>query len=195
MPLQIPLLDCVQVHTIQQWVLAGAPQADVAFEDPGAPARGVVPATAETLEIPACPEIPRAMRTYRADIEPIFGTEADLDRNLDADGGVCTPGPNKPCARCIYCHYRGSTTPADLTDVFNPVTGLVNAPARRSGNLMRVAPGNLEDSLLIQKLRYELFTTGFARSDYGAQMPYAFDELSRTQIETVRQWILEGAKP
>jgi hypothetical protein len=183
------------VHIIQQWVLAGAPQADVPFADPGAAATAVVPETEETLEIPACPAIPAAMRTYRADIEPIFGTEADLDSNLAAGGGVCTPGPNKPCPRCIYCHYRGSATQPDLTDVFNPVTGLVNAPARRSGNLMRVAPGNLENSLLIQKLRYELFKTGFARSDYGAQMPYAFGELSRTQVETVRQWILDGAKP
>lgn len=195
MPLQIPLLDCLQVHIIEQWVLAGAPQGDVMFRDPGAPARGVVPATDETNEIPACPEIPEAMRSYRADIEPIFGTEADLDQTLNAQGGVCTPGPNRPCPRCIYCHYRGSQQVPDLTDVFNPVTGLVGAPARYRGNMMRVAPGDLENSLLIQKLRYERFTGGFARSDYGAQMPYSFDPLSRTQVETVRQWILEGAKP
>lgn len=195
MPLQIPLLDCEQVHIIEQWVLAGAPQADVAFQDPGAPARAAVPATDETKEIPACDAIAPATRTFRGDIEPIFGTETDLDQNLAAGGGVCTPGPDKPCPRCIYCHYQGSPTPPDLTDVFNPQTGLVNAPARYRGNMMRVAPGDLDNSLLIQKLHYERFTTGFARSDYGAQMPYSFDALSRTQVETVRQWILEGAKP
>lgn len=197
MPLQIPLLDCLQVHIIEQWVLAGAPQATVMFADPGAPARAAVPATAETNEIPACPAIPPAMRSYSNDIEPIFGTKADLDRMLDADGGVCTPGPNKPCPRCIYCHYEVSreTPLPDLTNVFDPVNGLVNAPARYRGNMRRVAPGDLENSLLIQKLRYERFTGGFARSDYGAQMPYSFDPLSRTQVDTVRQWILEGAKP
>lgn len=197
MPLQVPQLDCKQVHIIEQWVLANAPQGNVMFSDPGAPARALVPATDDTLEIPACPLIEPAMRSFIADIQPIFGTKADLDRNLAADAGVCTPGDNKPCPRCIYCHYEVSdTTPKpDLTDVFNPVTGLVNAPAKYRGNTMRVAPGSLENSLLIQKLHYELFTTGFARSDYGAQMPYSFDPLSRTQIETVRQWILEGAKP
>jgi hypothetical protein len=195
MPLQIPELDCEQVHIIEQWVMAGAPQGQVPFADPGAPARPIVPATDETLAIPACAAIPAAMRSFSSDIEPIFGTEQDLDRTLNTEGGVCTPGAGKPCPRCIYCHYQGSQTPPDLTDVFNPVTGLVNAPARYRGNMMRVAPGDLENSLLIQKLHYERFTTGFARSDYGAKMPYSFDPLSRTQIETVRQWILEGAKP
>jgi hypothetical protein len=100
------------------------------------------------------------------------------------------------CPRCIYCHYENGPNPPDLTDVFNSVTGLVDAPARGRADMKRVDPRHPENSLLIQKLHYENFATaGVARSDYGAQMPYSFDPLSPNQIETVREWILEGAKP
>jgi hypothetical protein len=147
-------------------------------------------------EIPARAAIPPATRTFGRDIQPIIGTENDLDRTLSTTGGVCTPTATKVCARCIYCHYENGPNPPDLTAVFDPVKGLVNAPARGRADMKRVDPGNPDNSLLIQKIHYENFATaGVARSDYGAQMPYSFDPLSRSQIETVRQWISEGAKP
>ena len=153
-----------------------------------------VPPTDETLGIPARDALPAATRSYTGDVEPIFGTEADLAATQE-DGGVCTPSDTKSCPRCIYCHYSGGSNPPDLTRVFDPMVGLVNVRSRYRSDMYRVQPGNLENSILIKKIHYELFKTGVARSDYGAQMPYDFDPLSATQIETVRQWILEGAKP
>jgi hypothetical protein len=196
MPLQIPLLDYVQVHIIEQWVIAGAPAVDTEFNDPGAPATGPVPAMDGKGAIEARDAIPAATRTFGRDIQPIIGTEADLSSTLSATGGVCTPSATKVCARCIYCHYENGPNPPDLTAVFDAEKGLVNAPARGRADMKRVDPGHPENSLLIQKIHYENFaTSGVARSDYGSQMPYSFDPLSASQIDTVRQWILEGAKP
>jgi hypothetical protein len=195
MPLVIPRLEYETVHVIEEWVKAGAPKADVMFQDPGAPAAASVPATVDHDEIPARPEIAPALRSFGADIQPIIGTEADLSRTLSNSGGVCTPSNTKVCPRCIYCHYENGPNPPDLTDVFNPVTGLVGADARYRAHMKRVDPGHPENSLLLEKLHYENFTNGVARSDFGAQMPYSYPAISPKQVETVRQWILEGAKP
>lgn len=196
MPLKIEPLDYVQVHIIEQWVIAGAPGVDTKFQDPGAPATPAVPAMGDKGAIPARDAIPAAMRSFGQDIQPIIGIQTDLDRTLSETGGVCTPTATKVCPRCIYCHYENGPNPPDLTAVFDPVKGLVNAPARGRADMKRVDPGHPENSLLIQKIHYENFaTSGVARSDYGAQMPYSFDPLTPNQVQTVRQWILEGAKP
>lgn len=196
MPLHIEPLDYVQVHIIEEWVKAGAPAPDTDFDDPGAPATGPVAATGSQGAIEARAAIPAATRRFSRDIQPIIGTEADLSRTLSETGGVCTPSANKVCPRCIYCHYENGPNPPDLTAVFDSEKGLVNAQARGRADMKRVDPGHPENSLLIQKIHYENFaTTGVARSDYGSQMPYSFDPLTSAQVDIVRQWILEGAKP
>jgi hypothetical protein len=192
MPLQIPQLEYEQVHAIEEWVRSGAGTG--MFQDPGAPAMPAQPATADRGAIPARPALEPKLRSYATDIQPIIGTEADL-RQTEADGGVCTPSEGKICPRCIYCHYEDGPNPPDLTDVFNPVTGLVGVKSGYRSDLYRVAPGNPDESLLIRKIHYENFTFGVARSDYGSQMPYSFPPLTTNQVATVRQWILEGAKP
>jgi len=196
MPLQLEPLNFEQVHVIEEWVKAGAPLPEQMFQDPGAPAAAAIPATEEQAAIPAHAAIAPQMRSFNKDIRPIIGTEDDLSRTLSETGGVCTPSAGKVCPRCIYCHYEDGPNLPDLTDVYDPINGLVGANARYRSDMKRVDPFHPENSLLIQKLHYENFPSGVvARSDFGAQMPYSFDALSRTQVETVRQWILEGAKP
>jgi hypothetical protein len=107
-------------------------------------------------------------------VQPIFG---------GTGGGAFFSG------KCVFCHYPDSPNPLDLTDPFGP-NGLVNVDATYRGDMKRVVPGDPENSLMILKVRAER-----ADSDIGAQMPYSFDELSQRQVETVRQWILEGARP
>jgi len=192
MPLEIKRLSPLQVHIIEEWVRAGATTA--AFQDPGAPAMPAVPASGDRGPIEAREMFPPATRSFANDIQPIIGTEDDLAAT-QAQDGVCTPGPNKVCPRCIYCHYEDGPNPPDLTEVFNSTTGLVGAKGRYRSDLFRVDPGNPDNSLLIRKIHYENFTVGIARSDYGSQMPYSFSKLSPNQVATVRQWILEGAKP
>jgi hypothetical protein len=114
---------------------------------------------------------------YFADnVRPIFGSE-------ESDGLFFS-------GKCVFCHYPGSPNPQlDLTDPFGP-NGLVNVDATYRGDIKRVQPNEPEESLLILKVRAQS-----ADGDIGAQMPYSFDKLTASQVETVRQWIVEGAKP
>jgi hypothetical protein len=112
---------------------------------------------------------------FENNVRPIFGRE---------DAG---PGPFY-AGRCIFCHYTGSPNPLDLSNPFGDDGLLVGASYR--ANMNRVEPGSPEDSLLILKVRAVR-----ADSDIGAQMPYSFNSLTTAQVDTVRQWILEGARP
>lgn len=91
--------------------------------------------------------------------------------------------------KCIFCHYEGTPNPPNLTDPFGR-EGLVNVPAIYRADMVRVLPGDPERSLLIQKIRLDA-----PDSIYGAQMPYSYNPLTSREIEIVRQWILEGARP
>jgi hypothetical protein len=109
--------------------------------------------------------------TFEAEIRPIFGREETL------------------AGSCIYCHYAGTPNEPDLTSPFGP-KGLINVEARYRADMVRVLPGSPDDSLMIWKVSIER-----ADSEYGAPMPYSYSALTASQIETVRQWILEGARP
>jgi hypothetical protein len=112
---------------------------------------------------------------FQQNVRPIFGSEN-------------SPGEYF-AGKCIFCHYSGSPNPLDLSNPFGP-NGLVNVPAVYRGDMVRVQPGSPDDSLLILKVRAVR-----PESDIGAQMPYSFTELTTSQIDTVRQWIVEGARP
>lgn len=165
MPLLVPRLKPDQVHLIEDWVTAGAPDGSQVF------------ATRDGV-----------MRNFAIHVQPIFGEEDKLRQS----NGVCNPAEGF-CGRCVLCHYRGTPNPPDLTDPFGP-NGLIFgtepiAAGYRSG-INRVQPGDPENSLLIHKIRAEA-----PSSDYGPQMPYSFDPLSSTQLDLVRRWIAEGARP
>ncbi len=109
---------------------------------------------------------------FEASVRPIFGT-AGL---LGAPGGQCS-----------YCHHPGGVPP-NLSDPFDPETGLVNVPAL-IGDRMRVLPGDPDQSFLITKVE------ATAHSDaIGYPMPMAYPPLTQAQVDIVRQWILEGAQ-
>jgi hypothetical protein len=113
---------------------------------------------------------------FRENVRPIFGSE-------DSTGAYIN-------GKCIFCHYTGSPNPLDLSNPFDPQNGLVNVPATYRGDMVRVQPGSPDDSLLILKVRAQR-----PESDIGAQMPYSFTKLTASQIDIVRQWIVEGARP
>lgn len=112
---------------------------------------------------------------FRDNIRPIFGSENSPGEYY---GG-----------KCIYCHYSGSPNPLDLSEPFGP-DGLVNIDATYRGDMVRVLPGDPDNSLLILKVRAQR-----PDSDIGAQMPYSYNPLTDSQVDLVRQWIVEGAKP
>jgi hypothetical protein len=66
----------------------------------------------------------------------------------------------------------------------------VNVNAISRPDMMRVTPGDPEASLLIHKVR-----PGSSVQEYGPPMPYSYSALNQAQVDLVRQWILEGARP
>ena len=101
-------------------------------------------------------------------VAEIFGTDP---LSLGVEAGACT-----------WCHYPGSDTRLDVTAPLDPVFGLVDVSAAVGGT--RVIPGNVEDSILIQKLE--------GTAD-GPAMPYNPARLSNGEIADLTQWIADGA--
>ena len=117
----------------------------------------------------------------------------------DRDSGVVDEPPDDPesllaqiqteifdvdCATS-GCHAgSGSFGGLDLSSVDDSYTNLVGVPATLDENLLRVDPGNPDESFLIHKLE----GTGA-----GSQMPLNAQPLSDDEIQLVRDWIAEGA--
>ena len=118
-----------------------------------------------------------ATRNFDPDITTIFGTQDD-DRQYT--GG-----------KCLFCHYDGTPNPPNLSDPFSRESdGVIGVNARYRADRVRIVPGNPDDSFLMQKVRADR-----PQSEIGANMPYSYSALSESQLEVVRQWILQGALP
>ena len=83
------------------------------------------------------------------------------------------------------CHVGGSPV---LPGVMNLRAGqayanIVNVPSLERANLLRVAPGDPENSYLVMKIE------GRA----GPRMPLNLPALSAEEIAVIRQWIADGA--
>lgn len=88
---------------------------------------------------------------------------------------------------CIGCH-AGANAPQGLRlDAANSFTSLVGVPARQNSSVLRVAPGNPDQSYLIQKLE--------GSASEGQQMPLGGPPVAQSTIDFVRQWISDGALP
>jgi hypothetical protein len=168
MPLQVPPLTGEEVELLEDWVFAGAPNGG--FMDRG-----------DRLQPQQ--RAPR-MRSFADDVRPIFGVEEGLNQV----NGVCRPGQDGVCARCVYCHYDGTPNPPNLSDPFG-IDGVVDVTSALRPDMKRVAPGDPDASLLIQKIRPG------TSSEFGARMPYSFPQLTPDQVSLVSQWIEDGARP
>lgn len=87
--------------------------------------------------------------------------------------------------KCGYCHYPGGNITPDLTNPFDPVTGVVGIDANLPG--MLVAPGDPDASVLIQKVDPAL------KANVGTMMPPQYEPLSPESVQRIRTWIAEGA--
>jgi hypothetical protein len=87
---------------------------------------------------------------------------------------------------CVHCH-AGANAPAQLRlDAANSYANLVGVPSRETGTL-RVAPGNANNSYIIQKLE--------GTASVGERMPAGLPALPQEDINVIRQWIGAGALP
>ena len=86
---------------------------------------------------------------------------------------------------CTNCH-AGATAPAGLRlDSANSFAMLVNVASTEVSTLMRVSPGDPDNSYLVQKLE--------GRAAVGARMPLGSPPLPQASIDLVRSWIAGGA--
>jgi len=108
---------------------------------------------------------------YASNIQRIFGTPGLL---------------GNPGGKCSYCHFDGGVEP-NLGDPFDPENGVVNVAATTEG-WTRVIPGDPDNSLLI--VRVEATET----TEAGDPMPKVYPTLTPAEIDTVTQWILDGAQ-
>ncbi|HEX5420983.1 MAG TPA: hypothetical protein VFY39_13365, partial [Gammaproteobacteria bacterium] len=88
---------------------------------------------------------------------------------------------------CTACH-AGASAPRGLRlDDANAYALLVGVASSEQPQLLRVDPGNPDQSYLIQKLE--------GSAAVGGQMPLNGTRLPQADIDVIRQWILDGAQP
>ncbi|HLP52371.1 MAG TPA: hypothetical protein VK154_15895, partial [Chitinophagales bacterium] len=98
-----------------------------------------------------------------------------------------------------YCHGSAHVSGLNFTgtssEVYNRLVNVapVNTTASAAG-LKLVSPGNPYLSLLMKKVSHGLDPKNSLAAGMGNTMPDNSDTLSKAQIETVRQWIVWGAK-
>ncbi len=121
---------------------------------------------------------------------------------LDANGEPLVPGAgnNGPLTAdfdsiqaqvftpiCTVCHI-GAGAPhglrLDAADSYHLLVGVASAEVP---SVLRVKPGDPDNSYLIQKLE--------GHAAVGARMPFGGPYLSGDVIAVIRQWILDGAAP
>jgi hypothetical protein len=166
MPPRPPPITSDQIATVQDWIAAGAEDGDV----------------------------------LRTRIAPIFGTAWSYSGDFCGRGGYAPA-----CILCISCHYEGAPTFPDLeipnfedanltseqidATVASWLEGLVGVPAHYRPDLQLIDVDNPERSFLLMKLAAQAPSTAV-----GAPMPYGYEPLDEAQVETIRQWIVEGAR-
>ncbi len=88
--------------------------------------------------------------------------------------------------RCTGCH-AGANAPLGLRlDATSSYGLLVGVPSVEVPALLRVEPGNPDDSYLVQKLE--------GTAAVGGQMPLSGPPVPAADILVIRQWIIDGAQ-
>ena len=85
------------------------------------------------------------------------------------------------------CHTGGNPPQGLDLSVGQAFSNLVNVASMEQSSVLRVAPGDPENSYLLHKIRGDAGIT-------GSQMPLGRTALSASEIELVRQWIEDGAQ-
>lgn len=93
-------------------------------------------------------------------------------------------------ARCAVCHVEGGVADRQGIELYVGVGEsygkLVDQPSSLQADLTLVIPGDAENSLLFQKI-------DSTRPPVGTRMPQLAAPLTEDQIETIKDWINQGA--
>jgi Bacterial Ig-like domain len=87
---------------------------------------------------------------------------------------------------CAQCHIGASAPEGLQLDAGHSYNLLVGVPSSEQPNLLRVKPGDPDDSYMVHKIE------GAPGID-GGQMPLGETPLPQATIDAIRQWITNGA--
>lgn len=90
-----------------------------------------------------------------------------------------------PTCATSGCHLGASAEQGLQLDEANSYAMLVDRPSTQVSSLLRVEPGDPDNSYLIQKLE--------GTASVGEQMPLDQPPLPQADIDVIRQWISDGA--
>jgi hypothetical protein len=88
---------------------------------------------------------------------------------------------------CTACHVGASAPQGLRLDDANSYALLVGVASAEAPSVLRVAPGDPDNSYLIQKLE--------GTAAVGERMPLGGTPLPQADIDVIRQWIIDGAMP
>lgn len=90
-----------------------------------------------------------------------------------------------PNCATVGCHLGGSAPQGLRLDDANSYGLLVGVASSQASSILRVSPGDPQNSYLIQKLE--------GTASVGAQMPLNAPPIDPASIDVIRQWIAAGA--
>jgi len=118
--------------------------------------------------VTACSSSPGAAGTgYRATVAPIFET------------------------KCTNCHWAGTPIQYQLQNPFDPNTGVVGRAGSwtMARHAIVVVAGQPDQSFLVDKVQ----ATDLNPDTEGASMPLNNPQVTATELDAIRTWILNGA--
>jgi hypothetical protein len=152
------------------------------------------------------PQLPPALRACVVFASLLIAACAGNGEGLDANGQPLAPGGSSlpPLSAdfdsiqaniftpiCSVCHIGGGAPEGLRLDAADSFNLLVGVPSTEVPSLLRVKPGDPDNSYIIQKLE--------GHAAVGAQMPFGCPTtqpcLTTSTIAFIRQWITDGAQP
>jgi hypothetical protein len=130
--------------------------------------------------VTACDESLTSLAGPTPNLEPTFSSiQANVFESTDSAGR----------SACVNCHTNAGRTPAANLNLLHDVAydQLVNRSSVEKAGLLRVAPGNPDNSYLIHKVDGRSGIVGVRMPQNGP--PYLADG----QIQIMRRWIELGA--
>ncbi len=86
---------------------------------------------------------------------------------------------------CSVCHAGGAAPQGLRLDATNSYSMIVGVPSAEVSSLLRIKPGDPDNSYLVQKIE--------GHAAVGAQMPFGGPPLPAATIAVIRQWVSDGA--
>src|ERR1700761_1547468 len=114
---------------------------------------------------------------------PLTADSGTVDIALSADFQSIQDNVFTPI--CSVCHVGGGAPMGLRLDAANSYNLLVGVPSTEVPAILRVKPGDPDNSYIIQKLE--------GHAAVGARMPFGGPYLTTDTIAFIRQWISNGA--